>query len=108
MIDFQVDEYLDLVFSEDTGDVGTTTGVDLQNQRFRVAVTAVFDSLIGTIDRDSLLQQLDLKANRISRELEFVDEVSEVTAYPDFEQENKYIVELVYTTGETEAVELEG
>lgn len=107
MIDFKVDGSLDIMFSEDTGDIRTTTLTDLQNQRFRVAVMALFDDLIGTTDRDALIQQLDLRARRIANALEFVDEVAETRAYPDSEYPNKYIVELTYTTGDLFTVELE-
>lgn len=107
MIDFKVDETLDLQFSEDTNDLLTTTEYSLQNQRFRVAVMAVFDDLIGTIDRDKLVQQVELRAFRISRALDFVEEVSDISVTQDAEEPNKYNVELVYVTGDEFVFDLE-
>jgi hypothetical protein len=95
-----MDETLDVVF-QDKNDVEFVTGRKAAEQAVRTSVKAFFDNEIGSIERETTLQRIELYTRRTIDLLGFLDDVSIVRA--EFHQGlvNTAFIEIVYTTGET-------
>ena len=100
MIDILMDESLDVVF-QDKNDVEFISGRSAAEQAVRTSVKAFFDNEIGSIDRETTLQKIELYTRRTVDLLGFLDDISVVRV--EFHQSfvNSAFVELVYTTGES-------
>jgi hypothetical protein len=105
MIDVKADTNLDVVLTPGN-DPDVVTGTDAQKQALRIAVTAYFDAVIGEVDRPTALKKLEVQARRVAAALDFLGALSSIrVAYSDTKPDVA-VVELIYTDGETDAIEL--
>jgi hypothetical protein len=100
LIDPQADERFDLVLTPGN-DVARVTDRAAQEQALRLAVVAYFDSIIGEIDRPTVLKKLEVQAQRAAAALGFVGQLAAITVAFSENDADAAVVELIYTTGET-------
>mgnify|MGYP006873406509 CR=1 FL=1 len=97
-MDIRLDKDFDFRL-DDRNDLPIVTGRDLFEQRLRISVVSAFIELIGDTNRSSVLQMVELEAQRIARQYEDIEEAVQIRAAFDEEQPNTINVFVVYDTG---------
>jgi hypothetical protein len=105
MIDVRGDSLFDLVLSSEN-DITTVTKGDAEQQAIRLGLTAYFNSMIGELDRPTILKKMEVQAERMAAQLGFIGQLNRIRVYRDTDIPDALYVELNYTDGSTETIGL--
>ena len=98
-MDLLLNENFDLTL-DDRNDIPTATGSDLFEQRLRIAVTAVFQEIIGDAENETVLQLLESYAEDMADQFDEIENVAGFNAEYDDEEPNIINLTLIYNTGD--------
>jgi hypothetical protein len=90
------------VHLDDTNDLAVVSKRDKFEQDVSFQLTRYLqESLLGTIDRDTIEQKLRLQVNRVARQNQLIEGVDGVSINSNTDQPNTLEVRVVYNSGES-------
>lgn len=105
-MDILLDDNFD-VHLDDTSDLATVDGRQEFEQRLRIALTRRYYNLIGDGPRDSIIEFLEIEAERVAGDLEQLDELADIQIEFSDTSPNTVEVSAVYDVGDNVSFSIE-
>jgi len=100
MADLKVDGNHDVLFDDALNDVVVATGWEADKQRLATETIAMFYDLVGSADRENVLQQTEIVIGRVVNDVDGIPAVADYRAYFDQNDSNTVRAEMHFVSGE--------
>lgn len=83
-----------------SNDIPLVRGREAFEQRLRLSITSSFQDIIGSTNRSTALQLIEVQVKRVARQYDVIEQMVQIQVEYDDDQPNTINLTIIYDTGD--------